>query len=121
MKRLYGDTVSVEIGDVVKVFIPKKQKKSHKKLDPVGVVLEVNEETKAVLVLTRHGLIGQGYRKKKEFFIDASNYEVINGMVTISDELETIRKQLKSKEKFDRSELPIISMANAHSMEYHRM
>ena len=123
MKRLYADSVSVNIGDTVKVLVPKTLKKSHHKLDPVGLVIDVMKKTKSALVLTRHGLIGKiAYNKLREFYLDPERYEVIQNNGFLSEGLIKLQKLLRSNHNLNRHEkkFKLISLGSAHALEFAR-
>ena len=109
MKRLYGKSIVVNIGDTVKIYVEKKLKTSHHNLNPVGIVVDVNKRTKTILVLTRHGLIGKNYfGKMREFYLDPKSYEVIHNDGFPSKELVETKKVLKASKSFDRRGLNLI-------------
>ena len=121
MKRLYADSVSVNIGDTVKVLVPKTLKKSHHILDPVGLVIDVMKKTKSALVLTRHGLIGRvAYNKLREFYLDPERYEVIQNNGFLSEDLIKLQKLLRSNHNLNQYEkkFKLISLGSAHALEF---
>ena len=70
MKKLYNQSVSTKIGDIVLVRVPKIIRVPNKTLNLVGVVLNVNENTKSALVATRHGIIKPGHLKTCLYFFE---------------------------------------------------
>ena len=109
MKRLYGESVVVNIGDTVKIYVEKKLKTSHYNLNPVSIVVDVNKRTKTILVLTRYALIGKNYfGKMREFYLDPKSYEVIHNDGFPSKELVETKKVLKASKSFDRRGLNLI-------------
>ena len=119
MKRLRGECVTVDVGDTVRVRVPKVDKAPCKSMDLLGVVLMVRDKTKSITVATRHGIIGRGSRTNRSpLFLTPDRYEVIGKLQSLHKDLASIQDQVKGKANFNSRDLGYISMAAAHKKEY---
>ena len=122
MMRLRKKSVSVNVGDYVRIYIPPSLKKTstYKTMDVTAVVLKVKENTGSIVVATRFGVIGKNPvgNKKVDMWIALGMYEVLKGFVHVHEELQKLQAEVKNDEEFDYSSLRYISLASAHPLEF---
>ena len=101
MMRLRSNCVKVQVGDIVRLYCPKDFKSSCMKQDLYGVVASVLEETKSIIVATKHGVIIRNTPKgPRKYIFSVDQYEVLNDLVGIPSELCIIRKKISEKANF---------------------
>jgi len=119
MKRLRGACVTVEVGDLIRIYIPKVDKPPSKSMDVMGVVLSVIDKTKTITAATRHGMIGRGNQgKKTPYHLSPDQYNVLEDLAGIHKDLASIQDQVKNNDNFNWKKLELISFATAHKREH---
>ena len=111
--------MNVEVGDLIRILIPKVDKPPSKSMDVMGVVLSVIDKTKTITAATRHGMIGRGLPgSKTPYHLSPDQYIVLEDLAGIHKDLASIQDQVKSNDNFNWKKLELISFAIAHKREH---
>jgi len=107
-------SISVKVGNVVRVKVDVRDRSKHISLGLLGCVMEVaSGASGGVKVATRHGVLS--LRATRPFFIPLHQYQVID-LPVLDDEMKELQRKII--EHGGKVSLPLITVAGAHKAEY---